>query len=263
MVKRSLMMLLLAWCGSAAGAEAVIQDCEQCPRMVPLAAGSYLMGDAGMFSQVPVHKATIGERFAMGETEVTRAQFRFFVSRSGYTGGSDDDGTADARLPITGVDWVAARAYARWLSRHTGQRYRLPSEEEWEYAARAGASTRYWWGDAQAAACGHEHFSALYYGLNDAPCAADGQGGLHPVASLRANPWGLYDMLGNADEWMGSCVPLSLGKRFDGPADGCYSFDAPRVVRRAGDSYLAIGRENVSPFKGSATTGFRVVRELK
>jgi len=261
--RSSFAILLLAFCGSAGATDTVIQDCAQCPRMVPIAPGSFMMGEPGPFVPVELHPATIKERFAIGETEVTRAQFRYFAGRTGYVGGSDDDGSADASLPVTGVDWYAARAYTRWLSRYTGQRYRLPYEEEWEYAARAGTGTRYWWGDGREGVCGNEHVAAVFFSLQEPPCAVPASFAVRLVAGLRANPWGLFDMLGNADEWMGGCFPASLGKYKEPWVDSCFYHDDPRVVRGASEDVLAIGRKRLDPFTRSATLGFRVVRELK
>jgi formylglycine-generating enzyme required for sulfatase activity len=229
--------------------------------MVPVAAGSFMMGESGIFVPVELHRASVAA-FAIGEAEITRAQFRFFIDRTGYQGGYDDDGRADARLPVTGIDWIAARAYVRWLSRHTGRRYRLPYEEEWEYVARAGASTRYWWGDQQAQVCGNEHVPAQFFVKESDRCPGEGKFVLRPVASLRANPWGVYDMLGNADEWTGVCFPASLGKPRDAWEDGCHGDNDPRVVRGAGDDRSAIGRRQVPASERAATIGFRVVREL-
>jgi formylglycine-generating enzyme required for sulfatase activity len=262
----SLLSLLMI---GAAGAEQAIQDCPECPRVLPLAAGKFIMGDDNNASLMPVHRVEISYRFALGETEVTRAQFRYFVQRTGYVDGIIDDAAGEARLPATGVDWFAARAYTRWLSRHTGQRYRLPTEAEWEYAARAGTRSRYWWGNEAAAACGNERVAPLFYGIySGEPCELDGAVGLIAVASLRANPWGLYDMLGNADEWMADCPPAgTIG--YDGaPSDGapffakCTYFDAARVVRRVANYDGAIGRDKLDPLSQSTTVGFRVVREL-
>jgi formylglycine-generating enzyme required for sulfatase activity len=254
--------------GVTLAAAPAIQDCAHCPRVLPVAPGKFMMGQAGNPATLPRHAVAIGYRYAMGETEVTLDQFRYFVQRSGYAGGSSDDGRADARLPATGVDWFAARAYTRWLSRHTGQRYRLPSEAEWEFAARAGTSSRYWWGESGAAVCGKEQVQPVFHGLNDAPCAQADNAALLPVASMRANPWGFYDMLGNADEWMADCPPTGAigyaGTAGDGKPfkEQCTYFNDARVVRRAlglgGDS----ARERVDPVTAAATIGFRVVREL-
>lgn len=255
-------VVLVAASAGAAAAGPVIQDCPECPRMVEIAPGSFMMGDAGIGSQIPVHRVTVANRFALGETEVTLAQFRYFISRTGYTGGFDDDSRADPKLPAAGVDWRAAHAYVRWLARHTGQRYRLPTEVEWEYAAGAGTVTRYWWGDQKADACGKEHVPAEFFGLDEYACKHAGAFKVRPVGSLAPNPWGLYDMLGNAEEWIGSCYAIPGGNVAAAKVYDCFPGNDHRTVRKPGDRFVAIGRDSMSWVKKSPLTGFRVVKEL-
>lgn len=248
-------------------APAVVQDCADCPAMVVIPAGTFMMGDADDAAATPVHQVRLNYRFAIGKTEVTEAQFGVFLRRTGYQAGADRSQEMRASdQPAVMVDWYAANAYALWLSRHTGKRYRLPSEAEWEYAARAGKSTRYWWGDSAVDGCGKEHVDALFFPAG-ASCAGLAKQDTIAVAGLRANPWGLYDMLGNAAEWMLDCPPVELPTYAGAPADGspfmgCSAFSFRRVVRGPGFLDSAAPRRLVEPTERSTKTGFRVVREL-
>ena len=198
-------MLLAVACGLGHSAEKTLQDCADCPVMVVLPAGKFLMGAEGDAATQPIHAVTMKYAFAMGKTEVTQAQFQFFLKRTGYsTDPAILSAVYAARKPVVNVDWYAASAYARWLSRHTGHRYRLPSEAEWEYAARGGKSTRYWWGELAFEACGKEHLNSTFFPF-DQPCSTAHEADTVEVASALPNPWGLYDMLGNAGEWMLDC----------------------------------------------------------
>jgi formylglycine-generating enzyme required for sulfatase activity len=211
-----------------------------------------------------VHQVKLNYRFAIGQNEVTEAQFRFFLKRTGYNAGpSHLTPSVPLNLPALEVDWYAASAYARWLSRHTGQRYRLPSEAEWDYAAHGGKSTRYWWGDAVADACGKEQQLSTFFRY-DQPCAATKAQEIVEVASLSANPWGLYDMMGNAGEWMLDCPPLDKVYA-DAPVDGSPYMDKNGllcVMRGPGFLSDPAPRRLVDPKERTINTGFRVLREL-
>ena len=206
----ALLGLVLAGCitrGPRAGAS--LQDCAQCPALVVVPAGEFRMGAAGGEEgrpEGPVHTVHIARAFALGRHEVTQAQFAAFVSATGHAMGGgcqvwagqwrtppDADWTDPGygRMPfddepVTCVSWNDAEAYVQWLARRTGRHYRLPSEAEWEYAARAG-STQPWYGPVDQIA---------WYAVN-------GSEQTHPVAKKTPNHWGLYDMLGNVWEWVG------------------------------------------------------------
>lgn len=112
------------------------QDCAECPVMVSIPPGRFMMGDADGSSAVSMHTVKLNYPFAISQTEVTEAQFRFFLKRTGYNAGASHLAPAfSPMLPAVEVDWFAATAYARWLSRYTGKHYRLPSESEWDYAS--------------------------------------------------------------------------------------------------------------------------------
>jgi len=162
------------------------------PEMVWIAAGSFRMGDiqgGGDDDEKPVHRVSV-ERFAMGRYEVTFADYDKFASATGRDKPNDRGWGRDNR-PVINVSWHDAVAYTEWLSTQTGHTYRLPTEAEWEYAARAGTSTKYWWGNE--------------IGSNKANCSnsycKDRFKYTAPVGSFAHNPFKLYDMLGNVWEW--------------------------------------------------------------
>ena len=226
----------------------VIQDCPQCPPMVYIPAGSFRMGDiqgGGESNEKPVHRVSVGA-FLLGQTEVTVGQFRAFVDASGYKTEAEqgdgcyvyENGSWDKRSnanwrnpgfkqsaeePVVCLNWNDTQRYIEWLSKKTGERYRLPTEAEWEYAARAGSETKYSWGNG--------------IGNNKANC--DGCGSrwddskTAPVASFTANAFGLYDMHGNVWEWTQDCWNSSYQ---GAPSDGTawLSGNCSRRVLRGG-----------------------------
>ncbi len=211
--------------------------------------------------QQPKHHVTIARSFALAATPVTRAQYERFAREAGekVAGiGWDSPGfrqTPDD--PVVRVSWDQANAYVAWLSRKTGQHYRLPSEAEWEYAARGGTTTAYWWGDDA--------------GVNHTVCDDCGSDwdskGTAPVKSFAANPFGLYDMLGQMFEWTADCWnPDYRGAPADGSPwmsgdcnvhpsrGGSWNLDArlSRAAQRGRDDHDYSGN----------MVGFRVARDL-
>ncbi len=186
-------------------------ECVACPEMVVVPAGSFMMGspessEEAYSDEKPHHRVTIGYAFAVGVYEVTLAEWDACVTGGGCGGYSPPDHVRDGdRFPVTRVSWEDAVEYVRWLSRETGEEYRLLSEAEWEYVARAGTQTERYWGDDAADQC--------YYANGD--CA--GYEGAAPVGSFRANAWGLHDVLGNVWEWTEDCWNSDYS---DAPADG-------------------------------------------
>ena len=182
----------------------VFSDCTACPEMVVVPAGSFMMGsptsDAEGFSdERPRHTVRIGAPFAVGVYEVTFAEWDACVRAGGCGGYSpDDEGWGRGSRPVMNVSWEDARAYVQWLSRETGQRYRLLTEAEWEYVARAGTTTGRYWGQGEAGQCRYAN------GDDDAPCP-DGYQFTAPVGSFQPNAFGLYDVLGNVREWTEDC----------------------------------------------------------
>ncbi len=179
----------------------VIHDCDHCPEMVVVPAGRFEMGSPPSESgrdgdEGPQHEVAFDSPFAVGVYEVTFDEWDACVSNGGCGGYRPaDQGWGRGGRPVINVSWDDAQAYASWLSRETGEEYRLLSEAEWEYVARAGTVTRYWWGDG--------------IGANRANCSGDGCGegyaNTAPVGSFGANPFGLHDVHGNVWEWVEDC----------------------------------------------------------
>ena len=213
--------------------------------------------------ETPQHEVHIRRGFRMGVHEVTLGQFKQYIAAAGRDDLLTDDfikyNSNGDRAPVTWVSWHDAQDFIGWLNKKEGtQAYRLPSEAEWEYAARAGTTTRYSWGDA--------------IGQNRANC--DGCGSRWdnkrpaPVGSFQPNGFGLYDMHGNVWEWVADCWHGSYkGAPTDGSAwtSGCPA-DAP--VLRGGAWYYsprflrAAYRDWSRPSYRSFTYGFRLVRDL-
>lgn len=138
--------------------------------------------------------------FRLSRTEVTFEQYQHCVEAGACRAVDSDRGWGRATRPVIYVTFADAEAYVGWLSRHTGQPVRLPTEDEWEWAARGGTTTRYWWGDEIGA--GHancRHCGTPWSGKKTAP-----------VASFAANPYGLYDMAGNVWEWVAGCADAEV-----------------------------------------------------
>jgi len=175
---------------STTTASNTFKDCPECPEMVNIPAGSFMMGSAnGDNDEKPVHEVKISV-FAMSKYEVTFEEYDVFAKAVGRDL-PNDQGWGRGKRPVINVTWHDAVAYTEWLSQKTGKAYRLPTEAEWEYAARAGTTIDYWWGNN--------------IGHNNANC--DGCGSqwdsqqTAPVGSFKANPFGLYDTAGNVWEW--------------------------------------------------------------
>ena len=186
----------------------VFRDCPDCPDMVVVPDGRFLMGwAAGKKNARPVHEVRIPRPFAIGVYEVTFEEWRHCREAGACAREPDDHRWGRGRRPVINVSWEDAMAYVAHLSEVTGQRCRLPSEAEWEFAARAGTDTTYWWGEepgenrANCRKCGTEwagHLSA-------------------PVGSFAPNAFGLYDSAGNVWEWVADCYrPTYEGATTDG-----------------------------------------------
>ncbi len=239
----------------------VFRDCPECPEMVAIPTGDYRYnfvagknGNQGMFVR-------IGERLAFGRHEVTFDQWDACVEDGGCRGfrPEDERDWGRGRRPVVNVNWEDASAYADWLSRTTGHRYRLPSDTEWEYAARAGTTTLWYWGDE--------------VGEGNANC--DGCGSFWdgeataPVGAFEPNRFGLHDMAGNVWEWTLDCTKTDEGDR-DQPRDGTAftGGDCSRRVLRGGSWYHGPDYAwSARPLVANAEArdvivGFRVVREI-
>jgi formylglycine-generating enzyme required for sulfatase activity len=192
----------------AAPESATFQDCPTCPVMVRIPAGSFLMGQAGGDpSASPQHRVGI-RAFALGQHPVTFGEWKACVADGGCNFTPRMANPQD-RTPVYNISWDDAQMVVRWLTRKTGKTYRLPSEAEWEYAARANTTTRYWWGD---------NVGAMLANCADCGGAQDSRVPL-PVGSFKPNPFGLYDVHGGVAQWVADCwAPNYSGAPGDGSA---------------------------------------------
>ncbi len=267
----------------------------QGPEMVVLPAGRFRMGCVSGRDcdddEVPVHKVRLAQPFAISKYEVTRGEFRRFVAQAGYRTpaersggcvvleGSEFTKKSSARWnnlefnqsdthPVVCVSWDDAVAYVAWLSSETGVRYRLPSEAEWEYAARAGTTTKYHFGDDESQLCRYANYGDR--SINSSESCSDGVGlSTAGVGSYRPNGFGMYDMHGNVAEWVADCWNDSyVGAPSDGSAwergdcgkrglrGGAWVF-VPRDLRAARRSGVFASDTLASAI------GFRVARTLE
>ena len=277
---------------------ATFRDCPDCPQMVVAPAGRFIMGSAESEpvrdrDEGPQREVTIPRPFAIGKFEVTRGQYAKFVEETGrpatlncsvWTGAKTervaDKSWRDPNMPQTDddpvvcVSWLDAKAYVGWLAARTGQPYRLASEAEGEYAARAGAATRYAFGDDADQLCAHGNVADdsaraaggaanwVYARCNDGVAITTA-----PVGSYAANRFGLHDMHGNVWEWVEDCFnPSYEGAPVDGSAwvtPGC-----PTRVDRGGGFFNNRGTNRAAeraayPEAGtSANIGLRVALSL-
>ncbi len=185
------------------------KDCTNCPEMVVIPAGNFQMGSTQSGDEEPVHRVTIAKSFAMGKYEVTWNDYQHCID-AGVCKSGGDQGYGKGNRPVINVSWDDAQNYTKWLSKQTGKQYRLPSEAEWEYAARAGSTTQYSWGDSV------DCNKAQYDGGEDSDCNYEKPDGSYRgtarVGSYSANAFGLYDMHGNVWEWVQDCYVDNYNK---------------------------------------------------
>jgi len=236
-------------------------ECKKgCPTMVVIPAGKFMMGSPesdNFESESPQHEVTIAEPIAVGKTEVTFAEWDTCVTAGACQKAPDSSSGHDVR-PVINVSWDDAKQYVAWLSRITGKKYRLLTEAEWEYAARASSTTTYSWGDE--------------IGKGNANCAGcDSQWDSKqtaPVGSFRPNAFGLYDMHGNVWEWV---EDIWHDNYQNAPPDGSTwskdPDDSQRIIR--GGSWLAdpgslraAYRNKLSAGTRTSLIGFRLARTL-
>lgn len=236
-MRASVILTVLAFCLSLvpalnqipAHAEQTFRDCSECPEMVGIPAGEFVMG-SNRQRESPVHSVRNIPSFAIGSREITRDQFAAFVTATHRPSGEgclSRDATG-ARAFVKGATWLSpgimqtghhpavcvtfadAVAYVGWLSKFTGYTYRLPSEAEWEYSARAGSTTPWFWGRDRSQACQYANVpnvqtSKLGASPDSIFSCEDGYADTAPVGTYRQNGFGLYEVLGNVWEWVEDC----------------------------------------------------------
>ena len=254
------------------------QECTRCPAMVVVPPGEFTMGSplGGRSSELPQHKVTIGMPFAVSKFEVTFDEWDACFELGGCVVNAADQPSHAAlpgpwgrgKRPVINVSWGDAQEYVAWLSKETGKSYRLPTEAEWEYAARAGSTTNYSWGDdirkegkvmANCAGCGSEW---------------DNQK-TAPVGSFAANAFGLYDMHGNLRELVQDCwndnyvgAPVDGSARISGENSPTFSGHCAWHVARGGSwsdvprALHSATRAAIIASQRGNSTGLRVARTI-
>lgn len=285
------------------------RDCADCPLMVTVPGGSFSMGSSpsGISSAVsegakaediqnetPQHDVTV-KQFAMSVTEVTRDQFDAFVRATGHQAGGpcwvyskteynfvesnandwrDPGFSQGGNHPVVCVNWNDAKAYVRWLSQKTGKNYRLPTEAEWEYAARAGTATPRYWGWDNSSGCRYANLAdfttagALNWNRNNQQQVfqcTDGYVYTAPVAQFQANAFGLNDVLGNVWEWTEDCYNTSYNGAPTNGSSWLTGDCSLRVTRGGSWNYYPWVVRSASRGRNPATSrlnllGFRVSR---
>lgn len=267
-----------------------LQECLNCPQMIVLPAGEFMMGspenEAERRDNEPLHAVTISRPFAMSATPITWNQWEACARDNWCDGESVDealrlnfDGTPNADYqdygrgtrPVVGVNWYDAQKFVGWLNWKTGRddAYQLPSEAQWEYAARAGTASPFPWGDAV-------DFNFGNFGMPGHEIRGGYAEGrdvwveeTSPVASFQPNAWGLYDMHGNIFEWTQDCYEADYAHA---PRDGSANTEgncANRVFRSgtfASNPYMQRSARRGAPYPNSARgrnyLGFRVAMIL-
>jgi formylglycine-generating enzyme required for sulfatase activity len=240
------------------------RDCPNCPEMVTIAPGSFTMGEVHASGRTdlerasPQHAVNIGYKFAVGRYDVTFDEWDACAADGGCSNRRPDDhGWGRGRRPVINVTWDDAREYAAWLSKKTGKHYRLLSESEFEYVARAGTTTEFWWGDE--------------LGKGNADCSDCGSQWdskqTAPVGSFQPNPFGVYDTAGEVTEWI---EDRWNGSYQGAPLDGsAWETGDPlrRVMRHGswfnrGDLQHSAYRNGDAPNVKNQKIGFRVAVTL-
>lgn len=229
-------------------AETFRECAKDCPQMIVIPPGAFTMGSAEnepgrAKNEGPRHQVTIAKAFALSVYDVTFDEWDACVAVGGCRSVKDSFGRG--RRPVTNVTWDDAQGYVAWLSKMSGRSYRLPTEAEWEYAARAGTTTTFYWGDE--------------LGKRNANCIKCGtqwdNAKTSPVGSFKPNPFGLYDMTGNAWQWVADCFHNSYkGTLADGSA---YTEEECGLRSDRGGSWISQLPNLRIAFRGSYPAGSR------
>jgi formylglycine-generating enzyme required for sulfatase activity len=287
----------------AASPPAPFRDCPDCPEMVRVPAGTFTMGtstadadDSATRAESQATIVRIARPFAIGRMEVTRRQFAAFVADTEYESKTNcrtwndelaryaDDRTRSWQNPgrprepgddhpVSCVSWTDAKAYVQWLARKTRKPYRLPSEAEWEYAARAGSTKARAWGESAADGCTYANVfdatSRQQYPFGWAVAACDDRyADVAPVGSLRPNAFGLHDTIGNVAEWVEDCATDSYVGRPRDEKPWVWIGGCERRIQRGG-GWLTPPERARSAFRADGPVeertdylGFRVALDL-
>jgi formylglycine-generating enzyme required for sulfatase activity len=246
------------------------RDCDDCPLMIRLPAGGFLMGSPDGEAdrdtdETPLHRVEFAGDVAIGAGPVTLREFRAFVVATGHRTEGDWQAAFGATHrqaddePVVRVGYEDAQAYAAWLAQRTGRPYRLPTEAEWEYGARGGTATRFFWGDAMDPDHANGGQSVCCHG---ATAGRDRWLYTSPIGSFPPNGFGLFDMAGNVFQWVADCdrdtyPDRPVDKTADDPA-------CPYRVLRGGSwvrphrDLRAAARAALRPETRSPEIGFRV-----
>jgi len=231
--------------------QAAFKDCEECPEMINIPAGTFLMGSdpftnvANEFEK-PQHRVQI-QAFAMGKYEVTQEQWYAVM-------GYNPSVNKGRKLPVENISWDEAGLFAQKISQKTGKNYRLPTEAEWEYAARAGTTTTYFWGEDKKQTKEYAWYDSISENKSQI------------VGLKKPNQFGLYDMFGNVWEWTQDCWNENYnGAPNDGSAWIAGNCSTKRVMRGGEWGSHPDGLRSAFRFYSSANGGFqylgiRVVR---
>ena len=285
MVKRgALLYALSATVGSLisnanAAPDKLIKDCSECPTLVTIPSGAIdyrvppgIIGrahNAGWYTRI-----SFTREFAIGTFEVTNGQWHACIEGGGCDQ-LDYDTTVNQHHPVTKVNWHQAKRYAQWLSKKTNYNYRLPSNTEWEYSARAGRGMNRYFNIAPKNVCEHGNVydqtaeTTLAYNLDMLPCD-DGQAGLAAVGHFKPNAFGLYDTIGNAFEWIEDCASPGNFDASGLPVNGAAWFEGDCTLRGYRGSswltneptYLVESDRFRDLTSGEEDLGFRVVRDI-
>jgi formylglycine-generating enzyme required for sulfatase activity len=233
------------------------KDCSDCPELVVVPPGDFVMGSNDTPYEKPERTISIRKPFAIGRREVTFAEWDLCADAGACKHRPDDHGWGRGDRPVINVSWDDTKLFVAWLSQKTGQKYRLPSEAEWEYAARAGTRTPFWWGKdagsgrAQCDTCGNPTTKQIV-----------------ATGSFRPNGFGLYDTSGNAAEWVEDCWNDNYRNAPKDTAAWTSGDCRLRVLR--GGNFLSKATEirSASRFRYDVdvryyANGFRIVRDLQ
>ncbi len=280
------------------------RECAGCPEMVVVPEGEYMMGSREDEAdrenkEGPQHRVRISHRFAVGKLKVTRDEFEKFVNETGYSTGDrcftlEDNKPEeragrsfrnpgfdqDGKHPVVCINWDDAKAYVAWLSKKTGKLYRLLSELEWEYVARAGTKTPFWWGSSISTDQANYDGNSTYGTSGSSTGRGQYRQKTVPADMFKANPWGLYQVHGNAFEWVEDCwnetyqyAPSDDGIRMAGNWPGRTDSDVraggcSRRVRRGGawnfgaKMLRSAYRDSRPALTRASNLGMRVARTL-